>query len=1300
MKQNSSKSCTVHRLPCTQKPSLEDLLKDRILILDGGMGSMIQQYHLEEEDYRGTQFAHLPGNLKGNGEALNITRPDVIQAIHKQYLEAGADIIETNTLNATAISMADYGMEACVREINLAAVRAAKEVVDQYTALNPDKPRFVAGSIGPTNKTASISPDMSNPAFRSITFDELYAAYKEQITALIEGGVDALLIETSFDTLNVKAALMAAEDVMKESGKEVALMVSYTLAGKSGRILSGQTLEAAVASISHAKLLSIGLNCSFGAKDMKPFLKALGEITSCYISAYPNAGLPNSLGQYDETPETMAVQIQEYFEEGLVNIIGGCCGTTPAHIAAIAELLGARCTAHGARKLASDTTNSDLILSGLDVLKIGSNTHIVHRAPCTVHPKSCTPSFTMIGERCNVAGSRKFLRLIQEKKYEEALGIARKQIEDGAQIIDINVDDGLLDGVREITTFLNLIASEPDIAAVPVMVDSSDWNIIEAGLKCLQGKSIVNSISLKNGEADFLKKAKKVKSYGAAVIAMAFDEKGQADTFERKIAVCERMYHLLIDQAGFQACDIIFDPNILAIATGIEEHNNYAVDFIRATEWIKKNLPGAKVSGGVSNLSFSFRGNNYLREAMHAVFLYYAIQKGMDMGIVNPSTALNYEDIPEEMRNRIEDVLFNRAPDAVEQLMEIAQTAQTDTPNGRTGVNPAHDEWRTEPVTERLKQALIKGNGDFLEQDIQEALKIYSQPVDIIDQPLMEGMNTVGQLFGEGKMFLPQVVKTARTMKKAVAILQPYIEAGKKGREAKAGKILFATVKGDVHDIGKNITGVILSCNNYEVIDIGVMVPPEEIIQKAQEHQVDVVALSGLITPSLQEMAFVASEMEKAGLSIPLLIGGATTSRLHTALKIDPLYHGAVVQVPDASQAVPAVNQLLNPTTKESYIQTVKASYNELREEGKPQKELVSLDYARQHALKIDHTTYKNPKPLLEGTKVIDFTVKEVAPYIHWAGFLAAWKFPVKYGTYLKLATGKEQTEWIDSFPENEKPKVLETVGLMQDAQKTLAGWIQKDPETIKAIIGFYSVKAENEALVIRWDEVPPRSDYPDRFYLSNRGRTSNNNTNEVEPRPNKEIMIPILRRQEKREDDTYKSLVDFIHPDGDYMGLFVVTAGPSAHEKGCSCGCHPAEDPYQEMLEQTLRDRLVEAAAEYLHEKVRKEYWGYASDESFTLDELLKERFRGIRPASGYPSHPDLSLNFVIDDLLQMNRIGVDLTPNGAMDPPSTIAGMYIAHPEAVYFYIGQIGEDQLADYAQKTGLEPECVKARLGIC
>ncbi|MDR2682711.1 MAG: methionine synthase [Dysgonamonadaceae bacterium] len=1204
---------------------LESLLKDQILILDGGMGSMIQQYHLTETDYRGTAFAHLPGHLQGNSEALNITRPDVIQAIHRQYLEAGADIIETNTLNANTISMADYGMETFVRDINRAAVDVAREVAEQYTKRYPDKPRFVAGSIGPTNKTASLSPDVSNPAFRNVTFDALYAAYKEQVEALIDGGVDALLIETSFDTLNVKAVLMAAEDVMAAKGKEVALMLSYTLAGKSGRILSGQTLDAAMASVSHAKLLSIGLNCSFGAKEMKPFLKELGRIAPCYISAYPNAGLPNSLGQYDETAETMAAQVKEYLDEGLVNIIGGCCGTTPAHIAAIAQLV--KNNGYGAPEARRNPTRADqehssLTLSGLDVLHVNP--------------------FTLIGERCNVAGSKKFLRLIQEKKYEEAIQIARKQVDDGAQILDINVDDGLLDGVHEITNFLNLIASEPDIAKAPIMLDSSDWNIIEAGLKCLQGKSIVNSISLKNGEEDFLKKAKKVRSYGAAVIAMAFDEKGQANTFERKIEVCERMYRLLTREAGFHPRDIIFDPNVLAIGTGIEAHNNYAVDFIRATEWIKRHLPEAQVSGGVSNLSFSFRGNNYLREAIHAVFLYHAIQKGMDMGIVNPSTAVTYEDIPGDLRNAIEDLVFNRQPDATEKLMALAPTTGTD-PSRPSTETP--DEWRTLPVADRLKYALLKGIGDYLETDLQEALALYPRPVTIIDQPLMEGMNAVGQLFGDGKMFLPQVVKTARTMKKAVAILQPYIEADREENAAKAGKILLATVKGDVHDIGKNITSVILSCNNYEVIDLGVMVPPEEILQKAQEHQVDLIALSGLITPSLQEMSFVASEMEKAGFTKPLLVGGATTSPLHTALKIAPLYHGAVVHATDASKAIPALHQLLNPETQESYIETLKSAQQALREKAKTKKEVVSLDYARQHALRIDHNRYRNPKPAIEGDRVIDSVpLDQVAPLIDWAAFLAAWKLPVRYARYAP------DTE----VPEAEKDKFREALQLLSDAKQLLQNWIQQEADFIRAIVGFYPVRIEDESLAL-----------------------------------DDNLRIPLLRQQEKRDNDTYKSLADFIRPEGDYIGFFTVTAGEKTHPKGCSCGCPDgADDPYREMLEQILKDRLVEAATEYLHQKVRTEYWGYASGESH----------QGIRPASGYPSLPDLSLNFTIDRLLQMHRIGVTLTPNGALYPNATTAGLLIAHPEAKYFFIGSIGDDQLADYARKTGRSMDETRKWLG--
>jgi 5-methyltetrahydrofolate--homocysteine methyltransferase len=865
----------------------------------------------------------------------------------------------------------------------------------------------------------------------------------------------------------------------------------------------------------------------------------------------------------------------------------------------------------------------------------------------------------LIGERCNVAGSRKFLRLIQEKKHEEALEIARKQVDDGAQVLDVNVDDGLLDGVKEITTFLNLIASEPDIARAPIMIDSSDWHIIEAGLKCLQGKSIVNSISLKAGEKDFLEKARRVKSYGAAVIAMAFDEKGQADTFERKIEVCERMYRLLTEKAGFRPCDIIFDPNILAIATGIEEHAGYALAFIQATEWIKKNLPGAKVSGGVSNLSFSFRGNNYLREAMHSVFLYHNIQKGMDMGIVNPSTQITYEDIPKDLLALIEDVIFNRHPDAAEQLIAYAQNNR-----GETGQQQEskQQEWRNLPLEERLHYALVKGMVEYLEEDLEEALQAYPNPIDIIDKPLMGGLNIVGRLFGEGKMFLPQVVKSARTMKKAVAILQPAIEAGKKENAEKAGKILIATVKGDVHDIGKNITGVVLSCNNYEVIDVGVMVPPEEIIRKAREYQVDMIALSGLITPSLQEMAFVASEMEKTGFSLPLMIGGATTSRLHTALKIDPLYHGAVVHVTDASLAVPAANKLLNPSTKEDYIKKIKEDYLSLREAGDKKTELVSLEYARKHPFRVDWTSYAVPKPNTEGSKVIEtIPVKEVVPYLNWLPFLSAWKFPVKYAAYAKMDE-KERPAWIHSFSEEEKQKVKEAVQLLDDSLKILEAWSADDPGLIKAIVGFYPVTTENESLLVEGKK------------------------------------IPLLRQQEKREDDVYKSLLDFIRPEGDYLGFFVVTAGHHSSTVSCDCGHSHEKDEYQSMLEQILRDRLAEAATEYLHEQARKTYWGYAPDESFSPKELLKAPYRGIRPASGYPSHPDISLNFLIDDLLKMERIGITLTPNGALYPLASTAGMYLAHPEAGYFYIGKIDEEQLSDYAERKGIPVEEAKKWLG--
>ncbi|MDR2621510.1 MAG: methionine synthase [Dysgonamonadaceae bacterium] len=1212
------------------------VLKDRILILDGAMGTMIQQYNLTEEDYRGIRFAGFGWSQKGNNDLLSITQPAIIKTIHVQYLEAGADIIETNTFNANRISMADYGMTDCIRDLNLASVRLAREAANEYTAKNPDKPRFVAGSIGPTNKTASISPDISNPALRNVSFDELQTAYKEQIDVLIEGGVDTLLIETVFDTLNLKAALRAAEQSINESGKEIPIMISFTIVGKSGRILSGQTLEAALASVAHAKPLSVGLNCSFGAADMKPFLKELARTAPYYISAHPNAGLPNSLGLYDETPEKMAPQIKEYIDEGLVNIIGGCCGTSPAHIARYAALV------ENAKPHQPAAKPGELVLSGLEPLSFSNR----------------LVPFTLIGERCNVAGSRKFLRLIKEKNYEEALGIARKQVEDGAQILDVNLDDGLLDGVQEMTTFLNMMASDPDVTRVPVMIDSSNWEVIEAGLKCLQGKSIVNSISLKSGEADFLEKARCIRSYGAAVIAMAFDEKGQADTFERKIEITAREYRLLTEQAGFPPYDIIFDPNVLAVATGIEDHANYALNFIRATEWIKNNLPGAKVSGGISNLSFSFRGNDRLREAMHAVFLYHCIGKGMDMGIVNPSSSVLYEDIDAELLTLIEDVIFNRRPDAAERLTDYAQQNTF----SKEEKEEKQESWRTLPLPGRLQHALVKGIEDYLEQDLAEALQTYTKPIEIIDGPLMEGMNTVGNLFGAGKMFLPQVVKTARTMKKAVSIIQPAIEADQSEDVQKVGKILMATVKGDVHDIGKNITAVVLACNNYDIIDLGVMVPPEVIIQNVRKHKVDMVALSGLITPSLQEMAVVASEMEKAGFSVPLMIGGATTSKLHTALKIDPCYHGAVVHVPDASLAVPAANQLLNPETQSEYIREVKSNYETLRSQTVP-KELVSLDYARKHPFRIDWSKHQSFEPVFRGKKVFPaLSVSEIIPYINWAAYLVAWKFPAKYGKYMRLGTVAEKQMWLLDSAEEKNPKREEAVRLMDDTQKILLDWAEHDAGFIKAIIGFYPVTRDSETIHVEG------------------------------------IDIPFLRQQEKREDDRYKSLADFFHPGGDYIGFFVATAGSNQTEKTCDCGHRHEPDAYTDMIRQILRDRLVEAATEYLHEKVRKIYWGYNPNETYTPEELLHASVPGIRPASGYPAHPDISLNFVIDSLLDMKQIGVELTPNGAMNPPATTAGIFISNPESEYFMVGKIDEEQVTDYAVRKRITVDEARKWLG--
>lgn len=914
-----------------RKKTIAQLVAQRILVLDGAMGTMIQQYNLSENDFRGNQFKDIPGQLKGNNDLLSITRPDVIQDIHRKYLVAGADIIETNTFNSTSVSMLDYHVESYVRDINLAAAKIARELADEYTNLTPEKPRYVAGSVGPTNKTCSMSPDVNNPAYRALSFDDLVASYLEQMVALLEGGVDALLIETIFDTLNAKAALVAADEAMRTTGIIVPIMLSVTVSDIGGRTLSGQTLDAFLASIQHASIFSIGLNCSFGARQLKPFLEQLAQRAPYYITAYPNAGLPNSIGQYDQTPSDMAAEVKEYIDERLINIIGGCCGTTDAYIAEYEDLIK-DATPHVPAQF-----NNSLWLSGLELLE--------------VKPEN---NFINIGERCNVAGSRKFLRLINEKKYDEALSIARQQVEDGALIIDVNMDDGLLDAKAEMTTFLNLISSEPEIARVPMMIDSSKWEVIEAGLKCLQGKSIVNSISLKEGEEMFIQHAQFIKRYGAAVIVMAFDEKGQADTAERKIEVCCRAYRLLVDKVGFNPHDIIFDPNVLAIATGIEAHNNYAVDFIEATRWIRQKLYGAHVSGGISNLSFSFRGNNYIREAMHAVFLYYAIQAGMDMGIVNPSTSVLYTDIPANVLETIEDVVLNRRPDAAERLIELSIALKNDGKDASKNPVERQQDWRLTSVDERLKYALVKGIGDYLDEDLAEAMKLYPKAVDIIEGPLMAGMNYVGDLFGAGKMFLPQVVKTARTMKKAVAVLQPVIEAQKEAEVSSAGKVLLATVKGDVHDIGKNIVSVVMACNGYEIIDLGVMVPTETIIEHAVKEKVDMIGLSGLITPSLEEMVHVATELEKAGLSIPLLIGGATTSALHTALKIAPKYSAPVIHLKDASQNVSCASRLLNPALRQDLINEVSTTYQALCDKNvEHRRETVSFDEAKTNKLNL-----------------------------------------------------------------------------------------------------------------------------------------------------------------------------------------------------------------------------------------------------------------------------------------------------------------------------------------------------------
>jgi len=1211
-------------------------IKNRVLVLDGAMGSLIQGYKLTEADFRGERFKDYPIDLKGNNDLLSLTRPDVIQAIHEQYLEAGADIIETNTFNSTAVSLADYKMEQYAYEFNLAAAKIAKAAAEKYTKITPEKPRFVAGSMGPMNKTTSMSPDVNDPGYRAVSFDDVSEAYATQVRGLLDGGVDILLVETIFDTLNAKAALFAIDKVLGERElTDFPVMVSGTISDRSGRTLSGQTLEAFLNSLSHIKLLSIGLNCGFGAHDLKPYIEELSLKAPFYISAHPNAGLPNELGQYDETPEKMSFQISEYLDNQYVNIIGGCCGTTPAHIREIAKL------AFKAAKHTVQVIKPETQLSGLEALTINKQSNFIN-----------------IGERTNVAGSIKFAKLIREGKYEEALAIARNQVESGAQIIDVNLDDAMLDAEKEMVKFLHLLMAEPDIARVPVMIDSSKWNVIEAGLKCLQGKTIVNSISLKEGEDKFIEQAKKIRRYGAAVVVMAFDEEGQASTYERKIQICERAYHILTQKVGFPPQDIIFDPNILTIATGIEEHNNYAVDYMNATKWIKANLPHAKVSGGISNLSFSFRGNNIVREAMHSAFLYHAIQIGLDMGIVNAGMLQIYDEIPKDLLVLVEDVIFNRKPEATENLINFAEKVVQSTDK-----LIVKDDWREKSVQERLKHALIKGITDYIDVDTEEARNCYPFALEVIEGPLMDGMNVVGDLFGSGKMFLPQVVKSARVMKKAVAILLPYIEKEKlsQGRSNSAGKILMATVKGDVHDIGKNIVGVVLACNNFDVIDLGVMIPADKILQAAIDNKVDIIGLSGLITPSLEEMVHVAKEMEKAGMTMPLLIGGATTSKIHTAVKIAPGYSGPTIHVLDASRSVGVASKLISETDKKSFVQQYKDEYEQVREGyvGKNRK-FVDLNTARSKKPIFKWSEKSIFKPKFIGIKEYeDYDLNEIRKFIDWTFFFHAWELKGKYPK-------------IFEHPE----KGLEAKKLFDDANSLLDEIIAKKMLKAKAIIGIHPAVDVGDSTELYTDE--SKKTVLAKFHH--------------------------LRQQVDLEEEDgsgqYLSLADFIAPREtgltDYIGTFAVTTGIGTDEWVKKFEAD--NDDYNAIMMKVLADRLAEAFTELMHQKVRKEIWGFAPDETFGLEDLLKSKNQGIRPAFGYPACPDHSEKKVLFDLLDANKkMGLVLTENFAVWPAASVCGLIFASPESKYFSVGRITKEQIEDYANRKGISIELAERYL---
>jgi 5-methyltetrahydrofolate--homocysteine methyltransferase len=1195
--------------------SVRQAIKERILILDGAMGTMIQRHKLTEEDYRGDRFSEYHMDIKGNNELLSLTQPQIIAEIHQQYYEAGADIVETNTFSANSISQADYNMTELAYEMNVESAKIAKAVAEIYTQANPAKPRYVAGALGPTNRTASLSPDINNPGYRAVGFDDLKETYYEQAKALADGGVDIFLVETIFDTLNAKAALYAIQELLEEVQRDIPIMISGTITDASGRTLSGQTTEAFWISVKHAKPLTIGFNCALGAKELRPYLNELSKIADCYVSAYPNAGLPNELGEYDQGPDEMANLIRDFLANNMVNLIGGCCGTTPKHIQAMATAA----SEYAPRSIPTIRPISQY--AGLEPLSVRDDLNFIN-----------------IGERTNVTGSRKFARLIKDGKYSEALSVAQQQVNGGAQIIDVNMDEGLLDSKAVMKEFLNLMMSEPDIAKLPIMIDSSKFEVIEEGLKCVQGKCIVNSISMKEGVEEFKRQAKILRKYGAATVVMAFDEDGQADTIERKVEICKRAYDILVNDIDFDPTDIIFDPNVFAVATGIEEHNPYAINFIEATRKIKAACPHAKISGGVSNISFSFRGNNAVREAMHSAFLYHAIHAGMDMGIVNAGMMEIYEDIPKDLLQLVEDVLFNRSPDATERLTDYAERVKG---GGKKLVKDL--KWREATVQERLSHSLVRGIQEFIDEDTEEARKQYPSAINVIEGPLMDGMNVVGDLFGAGKMFLPQVVKSARVMKKSVAYLTPFIEEEKAGKVETNGKILMATVKGDVHDIGKNIVGVVLSCNNYEIIDLGVMVSADKIIKAAQEHNVDIIGLSGLITPSLDEMVYVASEMERLGMKIPLLIGGATTSKLHTALKIDPEYSGPVVYVLDASRSVTVASNLLSTERADKYKTSIKEEYVGVREQRKNRshiKECITIQEARNKPLLLNWNDYSAPIPNQLGITVLnEIKIEEITPYIDWTPFFSSWQMKGKYPAILE-----------------DDVIGVEAQKLYDDANRMLEKIINDKNIKAKAIFGIFSANSKGDDVVI------------------------DNNIGMQE-------VVYFLRQQRKKAPGkTYASLSDFIAPASynDYLGMFAVTAGIGIEK--IVAQYEADHDDYNAIMCKAVCDRLAEALAEKLHYDVRTDYWGYENNSAIDYEEMIKERYQGIRPAPGYPACPDHTGKDAIWKLLDVeNKIGIKLTESKAMYPAASVSGFYFGHPDSKYFGLGVIDKDQIIDYATR---------------